>query len=82
VLSHRTFISSKAIPATFVQYRQKSGCLQIKQEGEGKYGFRLADAALRRDSHGMKPTRFCERPTFNEPIATRANECHQSEIRP
>jgi hypothetical protein len=49
---------------------------------EGKYGFRLADAALRRDSHGMNPTWFCERPTFHEPIAARANGCRQSEIRP
>ena len=39
-------------------------------------------AALRRDSHGMNPTWFCERPTFHEPIAARANGCRQSEIRP
>ena len=35
MLPHRTLISSKAIPATFVQYRQKSGCLQLYRQKSG-----------------------------------------------
>ena len=57
----------------------KSGCLQIKKESmaSGLPMRHCGETAIEDEAD-----RVCERPTCHEPVATRANGCHQSEIRP